>query len=369
MRIIFFIESLRSGGKERRLLELLHYLGKHTDYEMILAIIEDEIHYKYVTNLDVDIRILRRRFFKKDPLLFFRFFCLCNEFNPQIIHTWGGMPAFYALPVVILKKVIHVNSQIADAPDHIKKHGFQNWVTHLNFRYSDIVLANSNAGLRSYNVHGKKCRTIYNGIRLERFSNLPDKEAVKAEFNIRTVYAVIMVASFSINKNYDQFLDIAEFFSGKRKDVTFVGVGGPLGTANEFDRIKNRAAKLDNVIMTGSIENTESLINACDIGVLFSFSEGISNSIIEYMACGKAVIANDAGGTGEILTNGETGFLLTKETKEEIASLIIYLLENEEKRREMGANARLHVEKNFSIDRMGSDFVKLYTEILQDKGK
>ena len=47
-------------------------------------------------------------------------------------------------------------------------------------------------------------------------------------------------------------------------------------------------------------DDIESIINIFDIGILATFTEGISNSIIEYMALAKPVIATDGGGTSEI---------------------------------------------------------------------
>lgn len=363
MRIIFFIESLRSGGKERRLLELIQYLGQNTDHEMLLVLTDDEIHYKHVYDLDINIRVIKRQGIKRDPRLFFKFYRLCNEFKPDIIHTWGSMLAFYSLPAIIIKKIPHINSHIADAPLQRKKYDFHSIITNIGFKFSTIILSNSHAGLQSYGVSGKKCRIIYNGIRLERFSDLPDKKVVKTKYNIRTEYAVIMVASFTPNKKYGQFLDIAEFFSGWRNDITFLGVGDTEEDISEFEKIRSRAQKIENVILCEKIESVEPLINACDIGVLFTYSEGLSNSIIEYMACSKPVVANDAGGTRELIVNNMTGFLITDETTDEIAGLISELLDNTERRNTLGRNARLHIEENFSIDRMGAEFHRLYREI------
>lgn len=363
MRILFFIETLRCGGKERRLLELVQYLQEHTDYEMLLVLTEDEIHYKYVHDLRIDLKVIKRRGTKKDPRLFMKFYRLCNEFRPDIIHTWGSMPAFYALPAILIKKIIHINGHITDAPLNRRKYDFHYFVTNLGFKYSKIILSNSYSGLKSYGVSGEKCRVIYNGIRLERFSNLIDKEAIKEEFNIQTLYTIIMVASFTSNKNYDQFLDIAEYFLDKRNDLTFLGIGDTEEEIIEFKRIMSRAKGLGNVVLSKKIGHVESVVNACDIGVLFTYSEGISNSIIEYMACGKPVITNDAGGSKEIITHNETGFLLTDETTEEIAGIISELLENTKKRNDIGHNARLRIERDFSADRMGSDFNQLFSEI------
>jgi glycosyltransferase involved in cell wall biosynthesis len=363
MRILFFIESLRSGGKERRLLELIQYLGQDADNKMLLVITEDEIHYKHVHDLPVNITVIKRKGIKRDPRLFFKFYKLCNEFKPDIIHTWGSMLAFYSLPAIIIKRIPHINSHIADAPLHRNKYGFHSIITSLGFKFSKIILSNSHAGLQSYGVSGRKCRVIYNGIKLERFSNLPDKKSIKTLFNIRTEYTVIMVASFTPNKKYGQFLDIAEFFSGRRNDTTFLGVGDTEEDIVEFEKIRTRAEKIENVILCKKIDSVESLINACDIGVLFTYSEGLSNSIIEYMACGKPVITNDAGGTRELIVNKTIGFLITNETTDEIAGLISELLDKEELRNTVGRNARFHIEENFSIDHMGAEFNRLYKEI------
>jgi len=329
----------------------------------MLVLTEDEIHYNNVHNLGIKIKVIKRQRIKKDPRLFFKFYRLCNEFKPDIIHTWGSMLAFYALPAVIIKRIPHINSHITDAPLRRKKVGFQYFITNLGFKYSKNILANSHAGLQSYGVSGAKCKVIYNGLQLDRFSNLPDIELIKAKYNIRTTYAVIMVASFTSNKNYDLLLDVAEILSENRNDITFIGVGDTKLDPPEYNRLLNRSEKLNNVILNEKISNIEALINACDIGVLFTFSEGLSNSIMEYMACGKPVIANEAGGTKELITHDKTGFLLTDETPEEIAIILSNLLGDEDKRKQVGENAKLQIENYFTIERMGNDFNRLYLEL------
>jgi glycosyltransferase involved in cell wall biosynthesis len=86
------------------------------------------------------------------------------------------------------------------------------------------------------------------------------------------------------------------------------------------------------------------------------------------MACGKPVIANAAGGTTEIITNSKTGFLLTNETTEDIARMIVGLVDNENRRNKIGQNAKLHIEKHFAVDRLGQEFCQLYTEVAGKKG-
>ena len=363
MRILFFIESLRSGGKERRLLELIRYLSGKSGYELMLVLTEDEIHYSYATDLITDIRIIKRKFLRKDPMIFLKFFRISNDFKPDIIHTWGSMLAFYAIPAVLLKKIPHVNGHIADAPVNLKRSGFHYYITRIGFRFSDVILSNSLAGFKSYNVTGKKCRVIYNGLNLRRFDNLDDRLDTRMKYNIRTRFLVTMVASFTPMKNYDQFLEVAESFMGIRDDVTFLAVGDTKADTREFDRIRTRAQTLANTKLFEKVTNVESLVNASDIGLLFTYSEGISNSVLEFMACKKPVLATDAGGTSEIIVNQETGFLLHDQSTSQIDWIINTLLNDESLRNQIGRRARTEIEQRFSIDLMGEKFDALYKEM------
>ena len=71
--------------------------------------------------------------------------------------------------------------------------------------------------------------------------------------------------------------------------------------------------------MLGIRSGIESLISAMDICVLSTFTEGISNSILEYMALEKPVIATAGGGTNEIVIDNKTGFLIKQSNPEELA--------------------------------------------------
>ena len=112
------------------------------------------------------------------------------------------------------------------------------------------------------------------------------------------------------------------------------------------------------------VTNVESLVNASDIGLLFTYSEGISNSVLEFMACKKPVLATDAGGTSEIIVNQETGFLLHDQSTSQIAWIINALLNDESLRSEIGSRARTVIEKRFALELMGENFETLYKEML-----
>jgi glycosyltransferase involved in cell wall biosynthesis len=367
MKILFFTETLFVGGKERRILELIQFLKNHTDYELELVITEPLIQYDYVYELGIPLKIIERRFIKYDPFLFIKFYKYCCQSNPDIIHTWGRMTTFYSIPVKLIRRVPIISSMIADAPWNFSLFSINNLFLRIGMYFSDAILSNSDAGLTAYRIKSPKSKVIRNGVNLKRFQQEFDVKKIRDELGITTELMVIMVASFSKYKDYDLFLDIAKGANKIRSDIKFVGVGdGP-----EWDRIQQRIIDehINNVVLTGKKNNVEPIIAASDIGILCTFSEGISNSIIEYMALGKPVISTDiTGGSYELIEDGISGYC-TERSVDKVVSLIILLLNDPEFRTSMGTIGRDRISSFFSIIRMGEDFIKLYKEVLIRKSK
>jgi glycosyltransferase involved in cell wall biosynthesis len=228
--------------------------------------------------------------------------------------------------------------------------------------FSNVILSNSKAGLKAYNVNTPKAKVIWNGVHLKRFQQKFVAEEVRNKFKVKTRFMIVMVAAFTIYKDYNLFLDTAKELRKMRDDVTFVGIGD--GPSLEHIQKRIRDEQIDNVILTGSQEEVERIVEASDIGLLCTFSEGISNSIIEYMALGKPVISTDInGGSKEIIIDGITGYCIERDPTK-TANILNALLNNSEFRISMGEKGRQRILSSFSIDRMGKEFQLVFDEVL-----
>lgn len=366
MRILFFLESLHAGGKERRSVELMRYLKEiKGNYEINLVLTEDEIHFEEILDMDVTITFLRRKGLKYDPSVFFRFMNICRTFRPDIIHAWGKMATFYAIPAKIFLGIPLVSSLIADTSRSYGSFSKYAAFLHTNVFFSDSVLSNSFAGLEAYGIRSRKAKVIYNGVRLSRFQANNDHNDVRKELGIKTQFIVVMVATFSDFKDYDLFIDIASLMQKRRKDVTFVAVGdGP-----DFQRIKDRidSEGISNTVLTGRRKDVEKIVAASDVGLLCTKKEGISNSIIEYMALGKPAIATDlTGGSKELIVNGVTGYCTGRDS-DEVTGKIEKLLNDRKDASDMGLRGKERIEKFFSIGKMGEEFRVLYDQVVSSK--
>jgi glycosyltransferase involved in cell wall biosynthesis len=364
MKVLFFIESLRCGGKEKLLVELISELSKKSDFSSKVVILINSTHNADQLPSDCELIILERQKIKKDPRLFIKFHQVCSRFKPDLIHVWGNMPAFYSLPTGLSLKIPIVNSQIADSFGISIKQPFTFFSHKINFHFARVITSNSFSGLKSYKIRSEKSRVIYNGTSLERFDFINNIRDVRNELKIRTKYAIVMVGSFSKYKNFDLLLDVAKHYQNVGNDFTFFAVG----EGENFEHIKERLnhEAINNVILTGRIKNVEGLVSACDIGILLSpYGEGVSTAIIEYMALGKPVIATNKGGNYELIVDGINGILLEKDNVDEITKAIELLINNEDMRKIMGTRNRKKIYENFSIEKMTNEFYKTYTEVLK----
>jgi glycosyltransferase involved in cell wall biosynthesis len=106
------------------------------------------------------------------------------------------------------------------------------------------------------------------------------------------------------------------------------------------------------------------LLAASDVCVLSSQAEGFSNSILEYMAAGRAVVATNVGGASEAIVEGETGHLVDSGDDRAMAERLIALLRDPERRRSMGSSGRHRVEQHFSTENRLNTTIALYKKFL-----
>lgn len=360
IKILFFIETLNSGGKERRLVELLKGLTAYQGFQIELAITNKDIHYKDVLNLSIPIHVLVRNN-KKDPGLFFKFYKIAKRFNPDIIHVWGQMTAIYAIPTKVLLGIPMINNQIANAPLKVPG-GLLNHK--LSFLFSDKIVANTYAGLKSYNAPKKKSSVIYNGLDFQRTNRLEDKESIRQRYHIAKEHVVGMVAAFQKRKDYTTYIKMAINVLKTRNDISFICVGG--GDDTKYRNLVEEIHK-DRILFLGKQQNVENIMNVCDIGVLISnvdeHGEGISNALLEFSSLGKPIIAVDNGGNPELINDGENGFLIPPRDIGKLQEKIIVLLDNSDYRKQLGHNAKTIVERRFGIKRMIDEFVALYQNV------
>lgn len=365
MKILFLIDALAAAGKERQLIEVIKGLRMVDAIESHLAVFSSDIHYDYVENLNIQMTILKRRF-KKDLTIFRQLYKLCKDFQPNIIHSRNSMTSVYAAPIAKLLGIKFVNHFISDAPARLKAFS-SNWLrAKITFPFSDIILANSKAGLKAYNAPPEKSHFVHNGFDFSRIKHLTPPEKIREQFHIKTPKVVGMVARFHPGKDYATFIRAAVQILSGRDDVTFLGIGD--GEMLETCREMIPSHYRHRIRFPGKLSAIESIVNIFDVGVLLTdpavHGEGISNAIMEYMALAKPVVASTGGGTAEIVADEKTGYLIPPKNVPVLAEKIEFLLDYPASATAIGQIGKQKLEADFSLKRMTKQLLAIYDKCL-----
>jgi len=363
MTILFLADNIGGGGKERRMLELIKSLSKDSSYKIVLVSLTDMgVGYEYMYDFPVTIiETDRKHRFTTQP--FFIIKTAIKKYKPDIVHSWGAMSSVYILPLLPLRKFKFINGIIADAPNKIAWYKKLYLRRKLTFHFSDVVLSNSLAGIKSYDAPVNKTFCIYNGIDMNRFENLTDPYQLKTELGINHFSFVVgMVGAFHDRKDYVTFVEAAKKIITQHRDVCFLLIGE--GKNRDPIEANLTAEEKKNLIFLGRRADVESLIQIMDVGVLCTNSdvhgEGVSNSIIEYMSLKKPVIATEGGGTNEVILNNQNGFLIEDKGVDSLVEKLLYLYNNPGIGKQMGEKALETIYEKFMLERMTDEFIAVY---------
>ena len=123
---------------------------------------------------------------------------------------------------------------------------------------------------------------------------------------------------------------------------------------------------LNQILFLGLRSDIESILQIIDAGLLITPCEGISNSIIEYMASGKPVIATVGGGTGELVNDGVNGFLIDQKSPDQIISKLEILMNDPALAKSMGQHGLNWVHANFDVTKISGSYANLYKQLMHN---
>ncbi len=246
----------------------------------------------------------------------------------------------------------------------------QRFVERAAFARAHAVVANSIAVRRMLagsGVPGAKIRVIYNGLDLSRFQAEGSAPDLRRHYSLPeddSVRIVTLVANLRhAVKNVPLLLKAAKQVVETTAGVHFVIAGeGPLEA-----ELRDMAADLgiaENVTFAGRCVDVPALLHTSYACVLTSDSEGFSNSILEYMAAGRPVVATNVGGAAEAVIEGETGFLIAAGDEQKLAHRLLELLDDPAKVERFGNAAREQSAAKFSEQALLDNTLELYNSLL-----
>ena len=234
------------------------------------------------------------------------------------------------------------------------------------------IVANSRAvrdKLITDGIPDENVSVIYNGLDLKRLETSAMRSEALSHIGVKVDDArsfpfISIVANMRHEvKDYPMFLRSARRVKEAVPEAAFLLAGE--GELEES--LKTLAGELgiqESTFFLGRCEKIAELLSISEVCVLSSKAEGFSNSILEYMAAARPVVATEVGGAAEAIIEGVTGYLVQSGDDKTMAEKIISLLRDPERARAMGRQGRQVVEKRFSCAAQLANTEKLYEKLL-----
>ena len=229
---------------------------------------------------------------------------------------------------------------------------------------TNIIFINKKelASAQQWPMIHRKCHLIYNGLKSPSFIDRENARRFIAEkiekhssfFDGKQ--AVGSIGELTKNKGYGRAI---EAFSKTPEGMVYIIVGnGEL--YNELARqIKNNNLG-EKIFLTGFLDNASSLLKAFDIFLLPSIKEGLPYVLLEAGYAGLPVIAAAVGGVPEIIEDQKTGVLAAPDNASDLTQKLSELAANTPFKEKIARAFQEKVGKNFSLEQMLSDTIKLY---------
>ncbi len=221
--------------------------------------------------------------------------------------------------------------------------------------------------LRRYLIeHGfpaEKITAILNGVDTERFQPV-DKAAVRAQLGLPAQGQFIgIVGRFDPNKKHLLLIEAFNRVAAQLPGARLVIVGDKGAEKDKIHAAAQASPARDHIHLAGFQANPTPWYQALDLLAAPSIFEGLSNAVLEAMACGVPCLAHTACGNAEVITSGSDGFLAALDSADALAAELHRVLANPPELAATGQRARARVMRDFSMDAMVRNYARIYREV------
>lgn len=368
-RILHLIGSFNQGGTERQAVSLVKALVADDQFEIFVATLNKEgVLLNEVENLGLP-EIPEFKLTSFFNYNFFRQLSRCAKYFREnridLVQTHDFYSNIFGMGAA---RLAGVKARIASKreTDGMRTTS-QDMAERLAFQTANSIIANS-AAVKNHLVERaiseKKIRVIYNGLDLSRFS-VETGDVTKFRLPENARFVTLVANLRHPVKNIPMFLRAAKYVAEVVPDAHFV-IAGEGELEAELRSLASMLGLDDRVHFIGRCVDVPSLLSVSNVCVLTSVAEGFSNSILEYMAAGKPVIATNVGGAAEAIVDGESGYLVASDDDSALAARLIELLNDADMARRVGEKGREIVGAKFSTEANLISTTRIYKGLIDE---
>lgn len=371
--ILHVIHHLVIGGMENGLVNLINHMPE-TKYRHAIACVEDYSDFRQrITRPDVEVFALRR---SRIGVWRMRreLFRLCRQLRPAIVHSrnQSGLDALLPARLAGVRHTVHGEHgwDVGDIDGtQLKPALLRRLHAPLVSRYVTVSRDLERYLIDRIGIQSSRIAQIYNGVDVERFTPVESRPRSAYPAGFADADSLVIGTVGRLQRVKDQ-ATLLRAFAQLRADhpewhsrlrLAIVG-DGPL--AAELQSIAEQLGIAGSTWFAGAQRDVSRLLQGFDLFALPSLNEGISNTILEAMACGLPILATAIGGNVELVRDGSCGRLFPTGDVQALARLLATYVAQPELRIEHGRAARARAEQVFSLDAMTRGYCGVYDETL-----
>jgi glycosyltransferase involved in cell wall biosynthesis len=361
-------QALTQGGSERQLAETAKAIDRGRFSPHVGVLRPDGFRSDELRDAGIPVACFRLPSFKSPRALAEAAWAMGKYLREQrirVVHSFDAPGNMFAVPVArAFQTPIVVSSQRAFRA--LVPEGFRRFLRFTDCLV-DAVVVNCRA-LERHLIEDEKVspaliRLCRNGIDTTVFRPGPNVRPPELE---GASLAVGVVCALRPEKGLPSLVEA--FARARHGDpgmrLVIVGSGPVLP---ELEQLRERLGLGGACVFAPSTPDVVRWLRAIDIFVLPSLSEAFSNSLMEAMACGCAVVASRVGGNPELVEHGERGLLFQAGDPDDLAAQIARLAKDEAERRRMAESGQRFIAGNFSIATAANRMAEIYSDLLRRK--
>lgn len=361
IKILHIVHSLEIGGLENGLVNLINRLDPER-YEHAICCVATSGPMAQRLRRAVPIHELGKGNGGRAYLLPLRLAGVVRRVAPDIVHTrnWGAIDGVIGARLAGVRRVVHgEHGRGADDPcgTNRRRQQLRRLLAPAIRRFVTVSADLSQWLTSEVGVPEHKVTHIINGVDADRFRPLEEKFSRRRELELPTDMPLVGIVG-RLNAVKDHATLLKAFATVPEAAILVVVGDGPL--AGELRQLSTELGIFEKVLFLGGRNDVEQILPCLDLFVLSSIAEGISNTILEAMACGLPVIASNVGGNPELVADGVSGSLFPAGEVRTLSQLMTTYLDDAALRNAHGEAARGRVEEEFSLDAMVDKYDQLY---------
>ena len=323
MKILFFVPALNSGGAERVVATIANALSANGDTIEILTLNTEQTFYSINENVKIVgiNKIITSSGIKRmlsipfvEISRFLKYDKEVNAFNPDIVISF-----LYTTNVlsILARGRLNVPLIISERSDPSHYGRMQQFICKKLYPKSDRIVCQGKIVAHFYELCKGKCTIIPN----------PINQKSVGEYKKEKNHRIITVGRLISAKNHKLRIDAFYQIKDKYPDYTLEIYGEGELKNNLQEQIESLGLR-NKVFLMGSKQNVIAELSDAACFVLSSNYEGFPNVLIEAMATGIPVISTDfpSGIARELITNGDNGFLIETENKDQMVEALERIL-------------------------------------------